>query len=617
MRTFGDMPIRQKLLITIMVTTALAMLLAGVAIVVFDSVLFRGYLARDLSALARIIADNTTAALAFNDPRSAAETLATLRARPHVASACVCRMDGTLLAKFTRPAATQPSRCPPASVADGISFGTDDLTVLHAILLNGRRIGTLVLRYDLDEIAEREKLYGSTVLAVLLGSGLIALLLSAKLRALIVAPIAQLARATTSVSETGDYGIRAQRFSGDELGMLVDRFNEMLAGIQSRDTTLTKALLDREEALRDAEKARERFRFMAESMPQKIFTAAPDGRYDYLNRQWMDFTGLAFEQIEGWGWTQVVHPDDVEANIHAWRQSTETGEPFTVQRRLRRADGVYRWHLSRAHAMRDSKGEISMWIGSSTDIQEQKEKEEELRRANDDLQQFAYSASHDLQEPIRNVAIYSQLVAERYPDRLDDDGLMFLGFIKEGGRRLARLVDDLLAYTRAGIVEEDVSPVDSATVLSQTLAGLAETVRENDAKITFDPLPEVYMGQTHLQQIFQNLIVNALKYRKESPPQIHISALNIGGDWRFSVQDNGIGIDPQYKEKIFGLFKRLHRDQKYSGTGIGLAICQRIVARYGGRIWVESGSGQGATFFFTVPQPRERVRPATVAASAR
>jgi light-regulated signal transduction histidine kinase (bacteriophytochrome) len=266
--------------------------------------------------------------------------------------------------------------------------------------------------------------------------------------------------------------------------------------------------------------------------------------------------------------------------------------------------------------MHDAQGAVSMWIGSDTDIHEQKEKEEELRRANDDLQQFAYSASHDLQEPVRNVAVFSELVAKRYDALLDDDGRQFLGFLSESGRRLATLISDLLAYTKAGVVEGEVEAVDSSVVLKHTLSSLAEAIRESGARVTYDWLPEVNMGKSHLQQIFQNLIGNALKYRNAEQARIHISATDRGAAWRFSVQDNGIGIDPQYKEKIFGVFKRLHRDQKYSGTGIGLAICQRVVERYGGRIWVESESGKGATFFFTVPRRVSRVRSASADSAA-
>ena len=611
MRSIRDLPIKQKLMIIIMATTAAALLLSGVGIVAFDLVLFRGYLQRDLSALGGIIADNCTAALAFNDPQSATETLRALRARTHMVNACILRADGTILAQYSRPGA--PDQCPSAESNDNVRFNKENVTLSHAIVLGNRRIGTLVLRYDLEEVIERVKLYGSTVVGCILLSSLVAFLISSRLRTLITAPISQLVQATTSVSETSDYSIRARKLSGDELGVLVDRFNDMLDGIQSRDNNLRKALLDREEALREAENARERLRFMAESMPQKIFTATEAGVVDYFNRQWLEFTGLAIGEAANW--PQYMHPDDLDDSLRAWRQAIETGEPFRAEHRFRRFDGVYRWHLSRAQAMRDSLGNIQMWIGSTTEIHEQKEREEELRRANYDLQQFAFSASHDLQEPIRNVAIYSEIIANQYQDRLDAEGRQFLGFLTEGGRRLATLINDLLAYTRAGVVEGEMITVDASEVLKHTLSSLAEAIRENQAIVTFDALPELVMAEVHLQQVFQNLISNSLKYRTENAPRIHVSAVRQGGAWCFSVEDNGIGIHPQYKEKIFGVFKRLHRDQKYPGTGIGLAICQRVVERYGGRIWVESEPGKGATFYFTIPQHASRSRAAAIESS--
>lgn len=596
---FRDRPIRQKLVMTTMITTSVALLLAGLGIMLADLVLFRGLLLRDLSSLAKMLAENSTAALAFDDPAAAAQTLGSLKARPHVQTACIFRNDGGTLATYSR--APSPA-CPPPGVREGIRSTAGGLVVSQPVVLDGRRIGTLVLFYDLGEITERLELYGGTVFGVLISVSFVAFLLSSRLRSVIANPISRLVNATTSVAETGDYTIRAEKLSGDELGVLVDRFNEMLSGIQSRDYDLKKALSDRETALREAEEERQRFHFMAESMPQKIFTAGPNGDSLYLNRLWMDFTGLTFEQLKGWGWMQFLHPDDVEESVRAWRHSIATGEPLQLTNRFRRADGVYRWHLNRARAMRNPAGEITLWVGSSTEIHEQKEREEELRRANEDLQQFAYSASHDLQEPIRNVAVYSEIVAKRYHDVLDANGQLYLGFLKEGGRRLATLVNDLLAYTRASRAELSENTTDSSIALKNALAGLSEAIRESGANVTYELLPEVHMGEAHLQQVFQNLVSNALKYRNNAPPQIHISAVNQGGFWCFSVKDNGIGIDPQYKEKIFGLFKRLHHDQKYSGTGIGLAICQRVVERYGGRIWVDSEPGKGAIFSFTVPQ---------------
>jgi PAS domain S-box-containing protein len=600
MRRFRDRPIKQKLVIITLATTGVALVLAGVGNVLVDSLLFRGYLRRDLTVLARVIADNSLGALSFNDPNAAAQTLSALKERSHITGACIYRKTSPEKAElFAQYAPTSEFSCPAAQ--PGAEVTGRGMTLIEPIVLNGRSIGTLALQSDLGELYERLRIYSSTILGVFLASLLLASLLLNRLRAVITTPIARLVRATTHVSHTGDYSIRAEKLSGDEMGLLVDRFNDMLAGIQS--------------AFREIDKQRARFHFMAESMPQKIFTARPDGEIDYFNPQWMEFTGLSFDQIKDWGWTQFVHPDDIDENMRVWKQALEAGEPFHFEQRFRNAAGKYRWHLSRALPMRDATGNVTMWIGSNTDIHEQKEREEALRRANEDLQQFAYSASHDLQEPIRNVTIYSEIVASRYHSVLDAEGQQFLGFLKEGGHRLSTLVRDLLAYTRASMAELNDQPVEASEVFRNSVTALSEPIREAGAVVTADELPKVYIGDVHLQQVFQNLIGNAVKYRSDAPPRIHIAVQPIGRMWRFSVQDNGIGIDPEYKEKIFGIFKRLSHDNKYSGTGIGLAICQRVVERYGGRIWVESEPGTGSTFYFTLPNNAQTARSAAIQSS--
>jgi PAS domain S-box-containing protein len=360
------------------------------------------------------------------------------------------------------------------------------------------------------------------------------------------------------------------------------------------------------------EEERARFHFMAESMPQKIFTATPEGMVDYVNSRWPEFAGRSIPDLIGGEWAQLLHPDDREASIGGWMEAVKSGNTYTSEQRFLRRDGVYRWHLSRAQAMRDQEGRITMWIGSNTDIHEQKEKEEELRRANEDLRQFAYSASHDLQEPIRNVAVFSELIERKLAPVIDEEGRQFLVYLQEGARRLSRMVSGLLAYTSASSADLSAAPVNAGVVLTRVLTTLEGIIRENEAVITWDELPRVHMGELHLEQIFQNLIGNAIKYRSERQPRIHVSAKEVGEAWRFSVSDNGIGIDPQYKEKIFGLFKRLSRQSKYGGTGIGLAICQRIVERYGGHIWVEGQLGEGATFYFTIPQRPQPARSTAV-----
>ena len=233
---------------------------------------------------------------------------------------------------------------------------------------------------------------------------------------------------------------------------------------------------------------------------------------------------------------------------------------------------------------------------------EMRRRQEILKRVNADLEQFAYSASHDLQEPIRNVAIYSDILSMRYGGVLDHSGLQFLGNVKAAAVRMQTLVSDLLSYTQAAsIAEEATEPGEAEAALLAALANLTEAITESQASISYDLLPAVHVREVHLQQIFQNLIGNAIKYRRDEQPRIHVSAERKDGHWVFSVTDNGIGIGQEYKEQIFGLFKRLHTNRKYPGTGIGLAICQRIAERYRGRIWVESELGKGSVFFFTVP----------------
>lgn len=227
---------------------------------------------------------------------------------------------------------------------------------------------------------------------------------------------------------------------------------------------------------------------------------------------------------------------------------------------------------------------------------------EELKRANEDLNQFAYSASHDLQEPLRVVSIYSQLLKKRYQKQLDETGIRYLDFAVGGAQRMEALVRDLLAYTQSAPVDDEpVVPSDANAVLQRVLMNFQTILQESAAVVIYGNLPTVAVKEVHLLQLLQNLIGNALKYRGVQPPRIVISAVPQEGSWLFSIQDNGIGIDPAYKEQIFGLFKRLHTAADYSGTGIGLAICQKIVQRYGTRIWVESEPGRGSTFFFTLP----------------
>ena len=235
------------------------------------------------------------------------------------------------------------------------------------------------------------------------------------------------------------------------------------------------------------------------------------------------------------------------------------------------------------------------------------QKVEELHRSNQELEQFAYVASHDLQEPLRMVSSYTQLLSRRYKGRLDTDADEFIAFAVDGASRMQRLIQDLLAYSRIGTKGKDLHTTSSEETLHQALLNLRSTIEENSALVTYDPLPTVLADEMQLIQLFQNLVSNAIKYRSQAVPRVHISAVrNDDKEWLFSVQDNGMGIDRQYFDKIFGMFQRLHTREHFSGTGIGLAICKKIVERHGGCISVDSQPGQGSTFRFALQESQSK-----------
>ena len=364
------------------------------------------------------------------------------------------------------------------------------------------------------------------------------------------------------------------------------------------DTTTEKAA---EDSLRASET---RFRQLADSMPQLVWSTRPDGYTDLYNQEWFNYTCLSYEESEGSKWTAVIHPDDLAELGERWRVSLQSGEQYEAECRYRRFDGVYRWFLVRARAVFGEDDRVVRWFGTSTDIHEQKHLEDDLRRANRDLESFAFTASHDLQEPLRTVALSGQLFRKRYGSQLDTTAIEYLNSMVEGVQRMSELITDLLAYTQAGNLDAETPPqVAAETVLAKVLVDLQVVVTKNQASVTHDPLPVVPVQELHLRQLLQNLIGNALKYRKESkPPRVHVSAVRQEQNWLFSVKDNGIGIAPEYQNQVFGIFKRLHvKGSKYEGTGIGLAICQKTIERYDGRIWVESNLDEGSTFYFTVP----------------
>jgi light-regulated signal transduction histidine kinase (bacteriophytochrome) len=225
-----------------------------------------------------------------------------------------------------------------------------------------------------------------------------------------------------------------------------------------------------------------------------------------------------------------------------------------------------------------------------------------LKISNKELEQFAYVASHDLQEPLRMVTSFTQLLERRYKNKLDREADDYIGFIVEGSKRMKYLIDDLLEFSRLNTQVREFESVLLEIALEDVLRNLTASIAENNAQITHDPLPAIMGDPSQINQLLQNLITNAIKFHGDESPKIHISAVESGDEWIIGVSDEGIGIDPEHQEQIFRIFKRLHTREEYEGTGIGLAICKRIVDRHNGKIWVESELGKGSTFYFTIPK---------------
>jgi PAS domain S-box-containing protein len=335
-----------------------------------------------------------------------------------------------------------------------------------------------------------------------------------------------------------------------------------------------------------------------------------DGRFVRVNRSLCEILGYREKELLGRHVKDVSHPEDrdvTDADLARIR-SGELDQARFEKRYLRR-DGSVVWCDLAIAQVRDMFGMPLYEIAVFDDITERKKSEaalqaahEELKRSNAELEQFAYVASHDLQEPLRMVASYTQLLGRRYQAKLDQDAREFMSYIVDGATRMKQLIEDLLAYSRVGTKGQEFKPVALEAPLRRALFNLRAGIEEAGAAVTYDPLPTVHGDEVQLGQLLQNLVGNALKFRSNSVPRIHLAVIDTPGEFQVEVRDNGIGIEPQYYERIFMVFQRLHNKGEYPGTGIGLAICKKVVERHGGRIWVESRAGAGSSFFFTLPK---------------
>ena len=363
-----------------------------------------------------------------------------------------------------------------------------------------------------------------------------------------------------------------------------------------------------EAALRESEA---NFRELFDGAPVGYHELDMDGVVRRVNRAECSLLGRSEEEILGrpaWAWLDEAEKDASRERFHQKVCGQRALKPY--ERRFIRTDGAELWVELRDVLVRDSKGDVTGMRTALLDITERKRmadslaiQAEKLRRSNEELERFAYVASHDLQEPLRMVASFTQLLSQRYSGKLDQTADRYINYAVDGAKRMQQLITDLLTYSRVNNKQIDICPIACAALLDSAMANLQVAVEESGTSVVRETLPEICADKGQFVQLLQNLIGNAIKFRRQDrAPLIHISALDQGDNWRLSVRDNGIGFEPKHSERVFEVFQRLHTRTEYPGTGIGLAICQRIVERHGGKIWAESEPGVGSKFHFTIPK---------------
>ena len=508
-----------------------------------------------------------------------------------------------------------------AETADRLSLATD-----------GTRLGT----WDLN-IQTKEIIYSGRM-AVILGYDEDAILTHSEMRDRVHPEDrhAIVEKAFRTAPETGVYYYEARVIHRDQSVHWVRTQGKVFFGeghVPLRMLGTMMDITDRKESELALKTSEGKFRTLADSMPQFVWTADSQGYITYFNRSLLGYSGFSVEEIEREGWLPLVHPDDLAESVRLWIESITEGTEYLFEHRLKRADGEYRWYQCRAIPQRRTDGTIEMWVGTSLDIHdsrlfidqlETKVQERtqqllvannELVRTNMELAQFAYVASHDLQEPLRKIQTFATRILETERDNLSERGKDYFNRMQASSTRMQQLIVDLLAFSRANVAEKHLENTDLNLVLQNVKEQLGDIIQAESAVIKSDVLPVREVITYQFEQLFMNLIANALKFIGPGrTPVIEIRSGEVPGAaiplaeadatrlyQYISFADNGIGFDPQYKDRIFQVFQRLHNRSAYEGTGIGLAICKKIVENHKGLIDAVGKPGVGSTFIIYLP----------------
>ena len=492
--------IRYKLIMVVLAATISALLVTGTAMVIYDLRTYQQSWVTDLNAQAEILGRSSAPALAFNDPKSAREYLALLKARPEISAAAIYNAKGKLFASYDREG-NASAGIPALPEFEGPRVSGNAIVFYKRIVENNEILGTVYLRGDyrlLRRLADHLGILG----AVLALSLLVAFLMSTWLQTAVTKPIMEISEIARQVMEKRDFSLRVRKTTEDEIGYLVDAINDMLAEVGRRQEALEAS------------------------------------------------------------------------NVTLGREMTERAR---VEDQLR---------------------ELNIELERRVDA-----RTAQLEAANKELESFSYSVSHDLRAPVRAIIGFSRMLTEEHIRQLDAEAQRLLGIVQSEAHRMGALIDDLLAFSRMGRQAMQMYEVDMTQLARTTYEGLVAHHPTNNVQFQLGVLPRARGDRSLLGQVWANLLANALKFSSKEPnPRIEVSAISDETEHVYFVRDNGVGFDPRYQSKLYGVFQRLHDAGDFPGTGVGLALVQRIVTRHGGRVWADSKPNEGATFYFTLPK---------------